>query len=121
MHDRRPPYLYTESAPPIKELMDDLELTREFIGVERTEKSVRVLVQEVFWDGSHTPTSKWTEAATLAPDTSQPSIHKKILEILEDRRYFSVCVACSERQPKGWMHDEKTCHSCAERNHGVVY
>ncbi len=101
--------------------MNNRELQQEFVRVERTEKNVRILVREIRWDGPATPVSTWEIAKSLPDTASKPTIEKATAGILQDRRYFRVCLECGERNPVGWMRDECICQGCAEANHGVVY
>jgi hypothetical protein len=48
-------------------------------------------------------------------------LDSKIQEILDNEQYFKVCQECGKRKPRGWMHNDGICQSCAENNHGVVY
>ena len=34
---------------------------------------------------------------------------------------FGNCEYCGQHKPKGWMHGEDVCQSCAERELGIVY
>ena len=101
--------------------MNDRELRREFVRVERTEERVQILVREIRWDGPYTPISTWAIARTLPAIPSESEIENAVARILEDDRYFQVCNECGERKPLGWMHDESICQGCAEANHGVVH
>jgi len=97
------------------------ELLKEFIRVEKAERRVHILVCEIGWDGPHTPISRWVISRSLTHEASETEVEEAIAGILEDPRYFRVCLECGERQPLGWMHDERVCQGCAETNHGVAH
>ena len=101
--------------------MKDSELLKEFIRVEKTAHGVQLLVCMIAWDGPHTPVSTWLVVKNLPGGASEAETQLAATDALEDPRYFSRCVECSERKPVGWMHDDDTCQGCAERNHGVVH
>jgi hypothetical protein len=101
--------------------MNDGELQKEFIRIERTGDRVRILVREIHWDGPAKAVSTWTVAQYLPATASDAEAEAVTPRILEDDQYFRICGECSERTPRGWMHDEELCQGCAVANHGVVY
>jgi hypothetical protein len=101
--------------------LNENELIKEFIRVNRDHDCLRILVHEISWHGPNRSVSEWNEAARLKPTAKNSEINKKIKDILQDVRYFAVCLECGERKSKGLMHDEAICQSCAIKNHGVVY
>jgi len=101
--------------------MDDTGFIREFISVERSQGDVVIRVCQIEWPAPHSPVSKWTTAKRLGANASEEEIDLAVQGLLEDGRYFRVCVECDEPNPTGHMHDDRICQSCAERNHGVVY
>jgi hypothetical protein len=101
--------------------MNDRELRKEFVRVDQTQKRVQVLVRKIRWHGPHTPVSTWEIAKSLPDTASKPTIEKATAGILQDRRYFRVCLECGERNPVGWMRDESICQGCGQVNHGIVY
>ncbi len=101
--------------------MNTRELLKEFIRVEKTEKEVQILVRKIRWDGPHTPISTWVIGKGLSDTASEADIESAAMRVLEDPRYFRVCLECGKRKPLGWMHDESICQRCAEINHGWVY
>jgi len=101
--------------------MKDTDLRKEFIRIDKTGSGVEVHVCTISWEGSHTPVSKWVRGQELRREASKAEIDKAVALLLEDTQYFRVCRECDERNPIGWMHDERICQGCAERNHGVVY
>ena len=100
--------------------MNDRELRKEFIRVERSEEKVEISVREIRWEGSHTPIHAWAVGKSLPATASEAEIEKATARILEDDSYFQVCNECGERKPLGW-NDGSVCQRCAEVNHGVVY
>ena len=101
--------------------MNDRELLKEFVRVERADKKVQILVREIRWDGPHTPVSTWVTARTLPATASESEIENALVRILEEDGYFQVCNECGERKPLGWMQGGGICQGCAQVNHGVVY
>ena len=100
--------------------MNDTELLKEFVRVERSEEKVEIFVREIRWDGPHTPIHTWVIAKSLPATASEPTIKSATADILRDNRYFRVCPECNEKKPFGW-NDGSICQRCAEVNHGVVY
>ena len=101
--------------------MNDRELLDEFVRVERTDDRVRILVREIHWDGPHTPVSTWVNADNFPATATEAEANAAASRVLEDARYFRVCRECEQRNPVGWMHDDRICQGCAEANHGVVH
>lgn len=100
--------------------MNDQELIKDFIKIEKNPDCINFLVCQITWD-LHTPISKWKIAAKTPADISSTAIKQQIAQILNNQRYFNICQECGERNPCGWMHDQHICQSCAENNHGVLY
>ena len=102
--------------------MDDNDLIKDFVRRTTTDAGVTIEVKVIGWDGPHTPVSSWMTAAKVKGTPSPEKLQKAILRVLENKRYFRVCRDCGERNPVGWMTgDMGVCHSCAERNHGIVF
>ncbi len=101
--------------------MNDRELRKEFIRVERTEEKVEVLVRKIRWEGPHTPIHKWAVGKRLPATASEADVEKATARILEDDGYFQVCNECGERKPLGWMLNESHCQECAQTKHGIVF
>lgn len=101
--------------------MRDRRLRREHIRVERIDGVCRVLVGVVGWRDPSTPYVFWKLARELPGDCSKEALDCAVAAVLEDRQYFLVCERCGKRMPRGWMHDEHVCHSCAERLYGIVH
>ena len=100
--------------------MTDTELIKEFIRVEKGESEVGLLVRTIDWEG-HTPFSIWEDAISLPATASDEDIQSASVRILDDPAYFRICTGCNERNPNGWMHDDKICQGCAQENHGIIY
>ena len=100
---------------------NDQKLISDFIRIDRSESSVKILVREIHWEGPHTPKSSWTVVATLDPNVNQGKINREIDDLLKNKKFFSVCAECDEKKPNGWMCDNDICQSCAEKNHDVVF
>ncbi len=101
--------------------MNDRELRKEFVRVERTEKKVQILVHKIRWDGPHTPIHTWAVAESLPNTASEAAIKNAAARILENPRYFRTCTECGQRKPLGWMQNDRICQECAVVNHGVVH
>ena len=101
--------------------MNDRELRKEFIRIEKTQNEVQILVHEIRWDGPHTPIHTWAVGKSLPATASEVEIEKATASILEDPRYFLTCHECGERKPHGWMLNGSLCQGCAQANHGIVY
>jgi hypothetical protein len=101
--------------------MNDRELRKEFIRIEKTQNEVQILVHEIRWEGPHTPIHTWAVGKSLPATASEAEIEEATARILEDPRYFLTCNECGERKPHGWMHDGRICQECAVTNHGVVH
>ena len=88
---------------------------------------VSVAVFSVRWEGPHTPVVRPKHFATLSwrrlpASTLMMTLHDLIRAAREVRKAtYRRCERCGEMKPPEWMHDEKTCQSCAERHLGVVH
>jgi len=101
--------------------MNDRELRKEFVRVEKTPNEVQIFVRKIRWEGSHTPIHTWAVGKSLPATASEAEIEEATVGILEDDSYFQVCNECGERKPLGWMHDGRICQGCAQTGHGIVY
>ncbi len=101
--------------------MNDTELLKEFIRIEKTQNEVQILVHEIRWQGPHSPIHTWAVGKSLPDTASEAEIEEATASILEDHRFFRVCLECGERKPLGWMNDERICQGCAQTHHGIVY
>ena len=97
------------------------KLVKEFIRVDRSQSSVKILVREIHWEGPYTSKSTWTVCATIESSAHQDKIDREIGGLLKSKKFFSVCSECEVRKPNGLMCDDDICQSCAEKNHGVVF
>ncbi|HIF94373.1 MAG: hypothetical protein ABGX04_00140 [Myxococcales bacterium] len=101
--------------------MNDLELRKQFLRIERGGGGVRLLVCEIHWDGPGNSVSAWVVDQHLPGTATDAEVNTAASGILEDNQYFRVCAECNERNPLGWMHEEQICQGCAVANHGIVY
>ncbi len=101
--------------------MNDRELLKEFVRVEKTQNAVQILVHEIRWEGPHTPISTWAIGRSLPDTASEAEIENAAARILENPRYFRTCSECGQRKPFGWMQNDRICQECAVANHGVVH
>lgn len=101
--------------------MNDKEIASEFMQVKQENDGIHILVCDISWPHHHEPVSSWTVASVLPKASSTQEVDFKIQAILQNKKYFQICQECGERNPRGWMHNEVICQSCAEKNHGVVY
>ena len=97
------------------------DLRKEFIEVERVRGEVVVQVREIHWDGPHTPHSQLVTFCKLPGHATEEQVADAVNAALSNPRFFGTCERCQRRLPKGWMHTEALCQSCAERHLGVVY
>ena len=96
--------------------MDDV---RDFLRVRVSGSALEVQVGEVSWN-SQTPEVDWMTLVFLPAETGEEEIEVVKERLLADEQYFGTCLECGERNVRGHM-DEDICHSCMERNHGVVF
>lgn len=88
---------------------------------------VSIAVFSVRWNGPHTQVVCPRHIATLSwkrlpASRMMMALHDLIESTREIRRSgYGKCEPCGETNPPEWMHDEKTCQSCAERELGVVH
>ena len=101
--------------------MNDAELLREFVRVERTHEKVEIQILTIRWDGPHTPVSTWEVVTSLPNTADEPAIEKATAGLLQDHRYFLTCMECSQRKPVGSMLNGSTCQQCAQEKHGIVF
>ena len=100
---------------------NDAEIIKEFIKVEKTDLCVKILVKHISWPKVYEPHSEWMEEDTLPGKVSQSEIQDAVKRVLENGRHFGVCQECGERNPTGWMHNDRICQGCAQANYGIVY
>jgi hypothetical protein len=90
-------------------------------------KRVSVGIFTVRWDGPHTPVVYREWLATLHwKNLPASELTAMLLQLISKaselrRARYRKCDRCAELNPPEWMHDKKTCQSCAERHLGVVY
>lgn len=101
--------------------MTEDELLREFVREEHTSEGLRILVRVISWSGPHTPETEWVPWKILSEIPETKALADLRTELLSDKRYFGLCAECGKRNPKGWMHREELCQTCAQENHGIVY
>jgi hypothetical protein len=88
---------------------------------------VSVSVFSVRWEGPHTPVVQPRHLATLnwrriPASTLMMTLHGLLRAAREVRTAkYRQCERCGETKPPEWMHEEKTCQSCAEQHLGIVY
>ena len=88
---------------------------------------VSVSLFSVRWEGPHTPVVCPRRLASfnwkrLPASRLMMVLYEAIESAVELRRSrYRKCKRCGEAKPPEWMHDEKTCQSCAERHLGVVH
>lgn len=88
---------------------------------------VSIAIFRVCWEGPYTAVVRPIDFATLnwrrlPASTLLMSIHSLITTAREVRTAtYRQCKRCRKTTPPEWMHDEKTCHSCAERHLGIVH
>lgn len=86
-----------------------------------------VAVFAIVWEGPHTSVVRPMSLGSLnwrrLPASSLlMAIHQLIKSARELRlANYKKCERCGETMPPEWMHDGKTCQSCAERYLGVVH
>lgn len=101
--------------------MNDKELIKEFIFIEKSSDEVKIIVKEIIWPQTHTPSERFKVAKSFHSKISEEQLESEIQKILKSKKYFGTCSICNEKNPNGWMHDDKTCQSCAEEHLGVTY
>jgi len=101
--------------------VNDPDVIKECIRVEARSGSTRILVYEVFWKGPYEHVVHWTEVQSLSVQAGSGEVETAVQRLLENPRFFGLCVACSQRRPTGWMHNEEICRSCSWPVLGVVY
>jgi len=101
--------------------MNDREPAHHFVKLEPVPGALRVLVGAVSWDGPQSPSISWALARELPEPVSDDEIDRAVAEVRASADYFATCEECGQRNPLGWMHDERVCQSCAQQTHGVIY
>lgn len=88
---------------------------------------VTVAVFAVVWDGPQTPVVRPKAIGSLnwrrLPASGLTVGLRALIESARELRLaqYGKCERCDETKPPEWMHDDKTCQSCAERYLGVVH
>ncbi len=102
--------------------MKEHDLRKEFIRIDRvSETRTDVLVQVISWPSPHTSVSDWEIWRRVDGNVAKTEFETLCAQLLDDPKYFGMCVECGERNPSGWMHSKQVCQGCAQQNHGVVY
>lgn len=104
-----------------REISNEAELIKEATRVIYHLEAIVIEVAELHWMGPHTPFEVWHPLSVLSPDISEDVIAAERKAMLKRKRFFSKCTTCSKHVMKGYMHDDKLCCSCAEKNLGIVY
>ncbi len=99
--------------------MTDEEIKREFIRVAPSGRRVQVAM--ISWNGPHTPSTEWVNFRSIPENTTPDEIEKAMNQALARKSYFLRCQTCKQLNPLGWMHDDRICQGCAERDLGVDY
>jgi hypothetical protein len=99
--------------------MNDDELIRDFIRVDRSDGMIRILVGSVGRD-VQAPVTRWLVGAILPSVSSDADIEDAIEDVLQSPDHFALCPECGERVPLGWM-DMGVCQTCSARDSGVVH
>ena len=94
-------------------------LVDEFTRITSSPDGFIVGVRLIEWSGPHTPVDRWIDLPELWRSLAEAEAARDTA--IGDPRYFGTCERCGERQPRGWMHDRRTCQPCAERHLGVVH
>ncbi len=94
--------------------MNDRELRKEFIRIEKTQNEIQILVHEIRWQGPHTPIHTWAVGKSLPATASEVEIEEATARILEEDGCFQVCNECGERKPLGWMLNGSLCQECSQ-------
>lgn len=98
---------------------NDHQLIEDFVRIKEYSDVIVIFVGDIHWSG-HEPSVEWVPLLALPIYTQPSKVQKQAASVLNRKRYFAVCQECAQRQPKGWMHDDDICHSCAEKQ-GVIY
>lgn len=102
--------------------MTDEEIIKEFISIQEIEGMVVLSVEIIEWPhGPYNPHSSLVEVKRFQGEVNSERTRKAVRAVLRQKKYFRRCMDCGEINPRGWMHDSRTCQSCAERNKGIVY
>jgi hypothetical protein len=96
-------------AVPQEMAVNDDELIKEFIRVERRDDAVDIRVRQITWPTPSWPVGNWTVVRELPSEASTEQIDKAVRFVLADARFFGVCGQCRERNPNGWMRDAEVC------------
>ncbi len=95
--------------------------------VEITSKNITISLYGVYWDGPYTPRVRLRRLAKLRwnrlPAVSLwMTLHGLIGTASEMRRArFKTCDFCKKVCPPEWMDGGTVCHSCQERELGIVH
>ncbi|PPS39568.1 hypothetical protein B1A85_21970 [Chroococcidiopsis sp. TS-821] len=69
-------------------VMNDTEIISKFIKVEQGDAELKIFVCRISWPHPHEPASNLAVATALPIKSSTKEIESKILEVLQDKRYF---------------------------------
>ena len=100
---------------------NDDEVVKEFIRVLSTADGSQIQVCQISWDGPSTPIVSWCEVRCLPANATADEVNRAVMTVLTSSHYFKICTMCTERNPEGWMDDNKICMGCATEHFQVVY
>ena len=101
--------------------MNSQEILSLFVRTSKTKCSTVVEVAQIEWEGPHTPITKWSMYKELSHDVTESDLIRTKNTLLKDSKYFLTCDVCNRLNPRGWMHNDTMCDSCAETELGIVH
>ncbi len=101
--------------------MTDDEVLNEFTRVIAGKAGPMLECLTISWPHPSTPESHWVPVKTLPAGAAPETVESERRDLLQRGRFFRTCAMCGERQPLGWMCDDKVCQSCASAKLGVVF
>jgi len=101
--------------------VSDQDLMNELTRVARYEDRIAIQVAWITWPHPHESKTHWHTVRNFKVTENIASINESRKSIINNNNYFCVCSECNERNPRGWMLDDRICQSCAEKNHGINF
>jgi hypothetical protein len=101
--------------------MDHESANSLYTDVTRGPDGVDIMVCDVTWEETHTPSYKWIRVTQLPGSATEEAIGKALQDLAKNPKYFGTCATCNTHKPVGFMWADDVCQGCASNEHGIVF
>lgn len=99
----------------------DVQLIENYMRVVESLDGYALEVGIVGWEGPHRPYMVWKVFRKWRHPPSAQRLAVAQQKALQEPRFFKKCQSCYIRNNVGHILDSCICHSCAERDLGMVF